>query len=154
MVGAGGGGTGEGDSLNHLWVPFTPQEFAERAGSRLDAAGVLWAVAGGWAVDLALGRVTRAHEDLEIAVPAERFAALRAALAEFTYVVPFPEGMRPVDDASAMTSSHQTWARDGEGRYRFDVMREPHDGDVWVCRRDPSVRRPYPDVVRVAAGIP
>lgn len=101
-----------------------------------------------------LGRVTRGHEDLEIAIPADTFPALRDALREFTYVVPSPAGLRPVDDASAMASSHQTWARDGEGRYRFDVMREPHDGDLWICRRDASIRLPYPDAVRVAAGVP
>jgi hypothetical protein len=31
---------------------------------------------------------------------------------------------------------------------RLDVFREPHDGDTWICRRDPGLRRPYRDVVR------
>lgn len=143
-----------GSAGEPCWVPFTPREFADRAAERLAAVRVPWAVAGGWAVDLALGRVSRAHEDLEVAIPADAFRALREALFEFTFVVPFPDGLRAVDDPSAMTSAHQTWARDSEGRFRFDVLREPHDGDVWIYRRDPALRRPYADVVHVGGGIP
>ena len=107
------------------------------------------------AVDLALGRVTRPHEDLEIVVPAGMFPALRDALGEFAFVVPFPEGLRPVDDAGGDgAESHQTWARDGEGRYRFDVMREPREDAVWIYRRDPSIRRAYADAVSVGSGVP
>ena len=37
----------------------------------------------------------------------------------------------------------------------LDVFREPHDGRTWICRRDPSIRRPYADVVRrTGDGIP
>jgi hypothetical protein len=48
--------------------------------------------------------------------------------------------------------SHQTWARDHDGLFRFDVFREPHDGDTWICRRDPAIRLPYREVVRTTAG--
>jgi hypothetical protein len=46
--------------------------------------------------------------------------------------------------------SHQTWAFDpAAGRWRFDVFREPHDGDVWICRRDEQrIRRPYREIIR------
>jgi hypothetical protein len=39
--------------------------------------------------------------------------------------------------------------------WRFDVFREPHDGDTWICRRDASIRRPYPEVFELSVdGIP
>jgi hypothetical protein len=39
--------------------------------------------------------------------------------------------------------------------WRFDVFREPHQGDTWICRRDESIRRPYPEIVGVTAdGVP
>ena len=32
---------------------------------------------------------------------------------------------------------HQTWVREPDtGVYRLDIFREPHDGDMWICRRD------------------
>src|SRR5262249_37094382 len=49
------------------------------------------------------------------------------------------------------------WAFDpAAGRWRFDVFREPHDGDVWVCRRDQErIRRPYEEIIRrTEDGIP
>jgi hypothetical protein len=34
----------------------------------------------------------------------------------------------------ALAAYHQTWARDREtGSWRIDVLREPWEGDVWVC---------------------
>ena len=35
------------------------------------------------------------------------------------------------------------------------MFREPHDGDRWVCRRDPSITLPYDELIRVNDdGIP
>nr|WP_255644576.1 hypothetical protein [Actinoplanes polyasparticus] len=35
------------------------------------------------------------------------------------------------------------------------MFREPHDGDVWISRRDARLRRPYGEIVRTdSAGIP
>lgn len=36
---------------------------------RLDAAGVRWWVHGGWGMDALLGKETRPHDDLDLAVP-------------------------------------------------------------------------------------
>jgi len=61
------------------WQPWRPAEVA----AVLAGTPVPWAVAGGWAVDLHLGRATRAHEDLEIAIPRADYPFLRPALAAF-----------------------------------------------------------------------
>src|SRR4029077_2495242 len=58
------------------WEPWTPAT-AARA---LAGVEVPWCVVGGWAIDLFLGRETRHHEDLEIAVPRLFFAPLRQQL--------------------------------------------------------------------------
>ena len=35
------------------------------------------------------------------------------------------------------------------------MFREPHDGDIWICRRDASIRLPYGDIIRhTSDGIP
>jgi hypothetical protein len=39
--------------------------------------------------------------------------------------------------------------------YRLDIFREPHDGDIWICRRDNTIRLPYTEIIhRTDAGIP
>jgi aminoglycoside-2''-adenylyltransferase len=118
------------------WRPWSPTEVA----ARLGAVAAPWAFAAGWAVDLFLGETTRDHEDIEISVPAASFPEVADALrpGEFQFV----------------GGQHQTWLR-LDGAYRLDVFREPHDGDTWICRRDPAIRRLYSDVVaHTAAGMP
>jgi hypothetical protein len=54
-----------------------------------------------------------------------------------------------ISDQRAFAQTHQTWVRDPvTGVYVLDVFREPHDGDVWICRRDSSIRRSYSEVIR------
>jgi hypothetical protein len=133
------------------WEPWGPADVARR----LVGANVPWAVAGGWSLDLFLGRVTRAHEDIEIAVPAAGFAAVRTALASMHFEV-ISDGMAHPLDSPAFGEAHQTWVSEPTtGVYRLDIFREPHDGEVWICRRDPKIRLPYSEVVcRTADGIP
>jgi hypothetical protein len=116
---------------------------------------VPWYVAGGWAIDLFLGRQTREHGDLEIAIPAPAFAAIRDALAGYEFDV-VGSGLRWPLDSPAFRVMYQTWVREpGTGVYRADVFREPERGGAWVCRRDESISLPYEDVIRrTGDGIP
>lgn len=133
------------------WEAWTPAQITER----LAGVPVPWCVAAGWALELFAGQVSREHEDLEIAVPAAGFAAVRAALRDLEFEVAGSGHLWPVD-SPAFEVFHQTWGRDpGTGTYRVDVFREPHDGGIWICRRDESIRLPYDEVIRRSAdGIP
>jgi hypothetical protein len=133
------------------WDAWDPAQ----AAARLAGVAARWCVAGGWALDLFRGQVTREHDDLEIAVPAGQFPAIRAALAD--YGMDFVgSGHRWPLASPAFEVMHQTWVRDPvTGTYRLDIFREPHDGDTWICRRDQSIRLPYDEVIaRTADQIP
>ncbi len=135
------------------WQPWRPDAFAER----MQGSGLRWYVAGGWAIDLFLDRETREHEDLEVAVPARDFRSVEALFPEMDFWVPRGERrLAPATDTTLAGDSHQTFAAERSvGLWRFDVFREPHDGDTWICRRDTSIRRPYADIVAsTASGIP
>src|SRR5205809_5719870 len=56
-----------------------------------------WFFAGGWALDVWLGRVARTHEDIEIAIFRRDQEEIRRHLAgwEFEKVVQTPTGHRP-----------------------------------------------------------
>src|ERR1700728_4765166 len=105
------------------WHPWTPAEVS----ARLDGLPVPWAVVGGWAIDLFIGHQTRDHEDLEIAIPAGRWAKVRQQLGRFDFDVIGSGYCWPLG-SDAFGVMHQTWLRDAAGMYRLDVMREPHDG--------------------------
>jgi hypothetical protein len=125
------------------WLPYSPPEMADR----LAGLPVKWAVAGGWAADLFLGRTTRPHHDLEIALPASAFGLIPPHFPGWEFHVPVDGALTPASPAS-LAAEFQTWALDPVTRsWRFDVFREPHDGDTWICRRDERIRRPWAEVV-------
>jgi Aminoglycoside-2''-adenylyltransferase len=133
------------------WDAWHPRVVAERlAGVRTP-----WYVAAGWALDLFRGAPSRVHADLEIAVPADRFVEIAARFTDCDFYVAGAGQVVPVGPA-AMRAHHQTWALErATGRWRLDVFREPHDGDVWICRRDERIRRPYAEIVELGPdGIP
>ncbi|GID33355.1 nucleotidyltransferase domain-containing protein [Paractinoplanes brasiliensis] len=133
------------------WRPWRPEQVAER----LAGVGVPWYVAGGWAIDLHLGGGLREHEDLEIAVPRERFEPVAGRFPELAFYVAGDGKVVPATP-QALAEQYQTWAYDTAAEaWRFDVFREPHDGDTWISRRDASLRRPYGEMVLTSEdGVP
>ena len=109
-------------------------------------------IAGGWAIDLHLGRVTREHHDVDTLVMRRDHLLLHKALSGFSLkkiipppdgipsrgtVVEWPEGERlelPVHQINAY--------RGDESEPAFQVMlAESNDAD-WIFRRNPQVRMP------------
>jgi len=135
------------------WEPWRPEQVAELFAD----VDIPWYIAGGWAIDLFLGGERREHADIEVAIPSARFGELAAALGEFEVFVIDSSLATPLAQASGiLADTHQTWVRQREtGKWLFDVFREPSDGDMWICRRDPSIRLPYAQVIeRTGDGIP
>jgi hypothetical protein len=141
----------EGPGLD-AWRPWSPRELA----AKLAGVAVPWCVVGGWAIDLWLGRQTRPHEDIEVAIPRTHFAELRDHLAAFElYVVgqgevrELPPGQLPPAD------KHQNWVLDGAAAsWRVDVMLDPGDSQTWVFRRDERICAPRSRMVAMRGGIP
>ncbi|QMU71423.1 hypothetical protein [Streptacidiphilus sp. P02-A3a] len=141
------------EALTARWSrSWTPAEVARR----LEGVATPWCVAGGWALDLFHGRRTREHGDIEVAIPAAGFPEVRDRFPG--YVFDAAGSGRIWADATPRTLAavHQTWLRDpATGDYLLDVVREPHDGDTWICRHDPTVRLPYREIIHHGAdGIP
>ena len=141
-----------------LWDAWRPEHVA----ALFEGVQAPWYVAAGWAIDLFLGEERREHEDLEIAVPRERFSEIAARIAAFELFIPdrdlmdrslvWPFARAP----KALDGRHQTWVREpATGLWRLDVFREPSDGETWICRRDERIRLPYDGVIeRTDDGIP
>ncbi len=134
-----------------LWDSWHPEEAAER----LAEVWAPWCVVGGWALDLFLGEQTREHDDLEIAVPADAFLQIVEELPGLDFDV-VGAGRRWPLESEAFDVMHQTWGREtASGVYRLDVFREPHDDDIWICRRDETIRLPYSEVIEHSeSGVP
>ncbi len=124
---------------------------------RLDGVDAPWYVAAGWAIDLFLGSQQREHDDIEIAVPADRFRQVAEALPELEFFVIRSGLATPLAHAGELfDASHQTWALErATAVWRLDVFREPSAGDTWIYRRDQRLRLPYDALIEwTSDGIP
>jgi hypothetical protein len=134
------------------WAPWRPDEVARR----LAGVNARWYVVGGWAIDLFLGRETRAHEDLEIAIPRADFPAVRERLAGFAlHTVREGEVRALAPGELPPAENHQNWVLDPRANaWRMDVMLERGDEHTWVFRRDESIRAPRAEMIgRTRDGI-
>jgi len=123
------------------WRAWTP----EQAAAILSGFDRPWCVVGGWAADLAHGCMTREHEDLEIAILAADFPAMRDYLRDYRlYTVGDGHVTLQADERDQRPpDTHQNWVLDERARaWRMDVMVEPGDENAWVFRRDQRVTAP------------
>ena len=105
--------------------------------------------AGGWAIDLHLGRVTREHHDIDALVMRRDHLLLHQALKQFSLkkIIPHPDGIpsrgtivewSPGDKLELPV--HQINAyRAGESEPAFQVMLAESRGSDWIFRRNPDV---------------
>lgn len=120
------------------WAPLAPAEVRDL----LAGLDVPWWLAGGWALDAFVGRQTREHADVDVSVLRRDQAAVRAYLRDWDLHVADPPGtLRPW--TSDVATAHDVWCRRSPGEpWAWQIMLEESDGDDWVYRRDPRVRRP------------
>ena len=133
------------------WEAWHPTEVA----AILAGTDVPWAVAGGWAIDLYLGRQTREHEDIEVAIPNGLFPAFRRELTAFDLYEAAEGGVRRLGP-DELPQEHQVWTLDRSVRkWRMDTFLEPGDPQTWVSHRDERIRLPLAEVLRrTRDGIP
>lgn len=128
------------------WDPWRPHDVAAALASLRGP----WAVAGGWAIDLHLGEVTRTHDDIEIVLSRNDMHVLRECLCDLDWFVVGNGRAWPIADGPQ--ELRQTWGRDRSGHWRLDVIREPWDAGEWVFGRDPRVRRRLADAIELSPG--
>ncbi len=114
----------------------------ERVVEELAGLPVPWAIASGWAIDLFLGRVTRAHQDVDIVLP----RADQLALHEFMtgrgwgFVTYWKGKEEPWPPAMPLAlPRHQVHAHRGSESLEFLFSEIEHG--VWRYRRNLTVVR-------------
>lgn len=103
-----------------------------------------WCIAGGWAIDLFLGRPTREHADVDVAVFRDDQRAVREYLRgwELRKVVGGEHTAWEADEWLALPI-HEVHARRATGEPReLELLLNERAGDAWAFRRDPAVSLP------------
>ncbi len=137
-----------------------------RARAVMRGAGFPWWIAGGWGVDVALGRRTRPHADLEVSVLRRDQQAIFEHLRGWQLRLPPGDAFVRWEGAPLDPERHQIWAARGPRELRtpaefvedptlLDILVEQSEGERWVFRRQPSLTRPLSEFgSRTAEGVP
>lgn len=136
------------------WDPAGPDEVA----ALFRTGGAPWWIAGGYAIELAVGRPVREHGDIDVLVLRRDQLMVQRVLAGWDWHAADPPGtLRPWRPGERLPAGvHDIWCRPGADRpWRIQVMLDESDGDRWVSRRDPRVGRPVACLGRrTVTGIP
>lgn len=132
------------------WDPLSPAE----VGAALTALPIPWWIGGGWAVDLAVGRSTRPHRDLDVVVLRPHAAVMLAHLAEgwhpYTTGRPTGSGLErwSVDhDVGTEVGSDSAWIAHPDGtRWAFELAFMDIDQGRWILRGNPGVGGPVTEM--------
>ncbi|HEX8866635.1 MAG TPA: amino acid transporter [Lentzea sp.] len=134
------------------WDPLSPLEVAGLF------SGAQWWVAGGYAIELAVGRPLRPHADIDVLLLRRDQLAAQRALAGWEWWAADPPGtLRPWQPGEILPPDvHDIWCRPaGSDHWQVQVMLDESDGDDWVSRRHPRVRRSISSIGNVTdSGIP
>lgn len=104
-----------------------------------------WWVAGGWAIDLLVGRQTRAHGDFDVLTLRSQQHLVRAHLHAWDVHAADPPGaLRPWPIGETLPASvHDVWCRrDPSAPWSLQLMIDDVDGEDWLFRRDHRIHRP------------
>ena len=140
----------------YLWA-WEPLQTAELAGL-LDGLGAPWWICGGWALDLFLGRETRRHDDLDVAVLRRDQRALFRHLEGWDVRYATPEhALEPWDGRHLESPIHGIWARrstEASAPWTCEfLLNEERDGN-WVFPQNEAVTRPLEEIGDERNGVP
>ncbi|WP_246565484.1 nucleotidyltransferase domain-containing protein [Paenibacillus faecis] len=113
-----------------------------------------WAIAGGWSIDLFLGKTTREHKDIEIVVFRNDQKSILEYLPGWKFKKVVDGKFEPwgVDERLELPV-HETYAE--RLNEKIEILLNEYEGEEWVYRRDPRIRRKLSKtILRTTNGIP
>lgn len=136
------------------WEPARPAE----AAAIFSAMPCPWWIAGGYAIELAIGRPVREHDDIDVLMLRRDQLHIQQALRGWEWWAADPPGtLRPWQPGERLQEGiHDIWCRPGPGKpWRVQLMLDESDNGDWVSRRDPRIRRPLSGIGKTSSdGIP
>ncbi|MGW1894158.1 nucleotidyltransferase domain-containing protein [Streptomyces sp. NPDC002004] len=146
--------------MTRLQAPFgrwDPASLSEVV-ARFSGLESCWWVAGGFAIELAVGQRIRSHGDIDVLLLRRDQREAQQVLAGWQWWAADPPGsLRPWAWGEVLPLRvHDIWCRPGpDDPWRIQVMLDESRGQEWVSRRDPRVCRPISTLGMTSAdGVP
>ena len=143
------------------WGPCDPASLAELV-AIFRGQGVPWWIAGGYAIELAVGRPLRDHGDIDVLLLRRDQLVLQQARPDWDWQAVEEAGdqderLRPWRAGEYLAPGiRELWGRPAPGQpWRLEIVLDESEGRDWVSRRDPRVRRPLAQLGAVTGdGVP
>jgi hypothetical protein len=132
------------------WTPLSPREAVELF---RDSPGFR-AVAGGWAIDLFVGDVTRRHGDVDIQLDRADVGILHASLPGWLLYAAHGELDLWEPGTPLPDEIHNLWCRRPGRAWEVQLMLGDFTDTEWVFRRDARIRGPREAAVVWLDGLP
>jgi hypothetical protein len=132
----------ESKDLNNIVKLLTPCNFP-------------WFIAGGYAIDLFLGRITRPHSDIDICVFRDNFCELNEYFSDWDRFVIEPSDYSKIKLGANYTlsdSQHELHFKKNEIRLEF--LLTPYENDTVIFRRDNRIKMHITDFKHEKYNIP
>ena len=131
----------------------------ERVAALLRDLPCEWYVCGGWAVDLFLGRVTRAHKDVDVSVARGNQLEVRDYMSARGWSLEKAHGgmLTPWEDGEFLSPPvHTVWCRSDAHEPDFvEFQLDEIDEETFRFRRDPTLTLPRGRIsFKTGAGVP
>ena len=126
------------------WGPWEPAALADVA-TLFSSVEVPWWVAGGYAIELAVGYSFRDHSDIDVLLLRRDQWVVQQLLPAWEWWAADPPGtLRPWQPGEILSAAvHDIWCRPRpSGPWRIQVMLDEAEGQDWISRRCAQVRRP------------
>jgi hypothetical protein len=124
----------------------------------LSGAPFRWWFCGGRALDLYLGKTWRDHEDTDVGINRSSAVALPSILSGWDIHLAAGGRLLPWtgEEPDGDLQQNNLWCRrDMRGPWVLDVIIGEGNDEVWIYRREPSIRYDWDEaVLRTANGLP
>ncbi|GGD93792.1 nucleotidyltransferase domain-containing protein [Paenibacillus nasutitermitis] len=132
------------------WVPITVSEVS----GIFSDIPVKWGIGGGWALDLYLGKQSRAHADIDVILFREEQLTAFAYLSKDWILYKAENGKLTLwNEGEFLASTNDIWVcRDDESPWAFQIMFVDTEHDFWIYKREKSIRREVKDIFTETGG--
>ncbi|WP_232697497.1 nucleotidyltransferase domain-containing protein [Brevibacillus daliensis] len=113
-----------------------------------------WAIAGGWSIDLFLGKTTRKHDDIEIIVFRNGQKNIQEYLSGWSFMKVVKGNLETwKKDERLYLPIHETYAE--RLNEKIEILLNESEGKNWIYRRDTRIHRELSKtILRTKSGIP
>lgn len=135
------------------WMPLSVNEINEEFSS----IPAIWGIAGGWAIDLHLGKVSREHKDIDVVFFREEQQVFYNLLKKNWKLYKAEDGkLVPWEDGDYLEVTKDVWiSKNEDSPWVFQIMLIDCDNNDWIYGREKSIRKAKEKIfLKTSEGIP